>query len=143
METAMTAQADVTEMIFHPRTIAHARGRRSALFGGVARNLVARAFGRLNDLRIRFVRARQRRRDLAMLLEMDNRLLTDIGLTRGEVRAAARTPWWHEPAALADATRRRDEAMAGVKRQAALHVVRTRPIAPDAGKSAVQERAAA
>jgi uncharacterized protein YjiS (DUF1127 family) len=139
----MTAQADVTEMIFHPRTIAHARGRRSAFFGGVARNLVARAFGRLNDLRIRFVGARRRRHDLLVLLEMDDRLLKDLGLTRGEIWAASRTPWWREPAALADATRRRDEAMAGVKRHAALHVVRTRPIAPDAGKSAVQERAAA
>ncbi len=139
----MTAQAGVTEATFHPRTIAHARALRFASFGGVARDLVARAFGRLNDLRIRFVRARRRRRDLAMLLEMDNRLLTDIGLTRGEVWAASRTPWWREPAALADATRRRDEAMAGVKRQAALHVVRTRPIAPDAGNIARQERAAA
>jgi uncharacterized protein YjiS (DUF1127 family) len=143
METAMTTQASVTETTFHPRTIAHARALRFASFGRVARDLVARSFGWLNDLRIRFVLARRRRHDLAMLAEMDNRLLTDIGLTRGEVRAAARTPWWHEPVALADAARRRDEAMADVHRQATLRVVRTRPIAPGAGDIVRQERAAA
>lgn len=139
----MTAQASMTETTFHPRTIARARASRFASFGAVARNLMARAFERLNDLRIRFVHARRRRRDLAMLLEMDNRLLTDIGLTRGEVRTAARTPWWHEPAALADAASRREEAMAEVHRQATLRIVRPRPLAPEAARIAHEERAAA
>ncbi|NWG22961.1 MAG: DUF1127 domain-containing protein [Pseudorhodoplanes sp.] len=132
----MTVQAGTTEAAFHPRTIAQARTVRSRHAGGVVRRLILSA-------RERLVEARRRRRDLAMLLEMDNRLLADIGLTRDEVRVAARTPWWGTPVALAEAASRREEAMAEVRRQAALRMVRARPITPDAGDIVPQERAAA
>ncbi len=40
----------------------------------------------------------QRRRDFRKLLKLDNHLLTDMGVTRAEVQAAARLPVWIDAA---------------------------------------------
>lgn len=41
-----------------------------------------------------FARARERARGRKLLLEMDARILKDIGLSRGMAAAEAAKPWW-------------------------------------------------
>jgi uncharacterized protein YjiS (DUF1127 family) len=40
------------------------------------------------------------RRDVALLQTLDDRMLRDIGLTRGDVQGAASTRFWRDPAPL-------------------------------------------
>lgn len=73
---------------FAPRTIAEARRMRAVVMGYLIRKTWRRWRRRIADFRERFAEARQYRRDMAMLMQADARLLADIGLTRGDVRAA-------------------------------------------------------
>jgi uncharacterized protein YjiS (DUF1127 family) len=46
---------------------------------------------------IEYVRAFQNRRSMDMLAGLDERMLRDIGLTRGDVRDAFAEPLWRDP----------------------------------------------
>jgi uncharacterized protein YjiS (DUF1127 family) len=47
---------------------------------------------------LRLWRAWRRRRDLRRLAEFDDRMLRDIGISRGEVERALASPFWHDVA---------------------------------------------
>ena len=47
-----------------------------------------------------FVRGFRHRGDMAMLARLDDRMLADVGLTRGDVRDAAAEPLWRDPTAV-------------------------------------------
>lgn len=49
---------------------------------------------------IAILSAIQGRRDMHVLAGMDERMLSDIGLTRGDVRDAASEPLWRDPTAI-------------------------------------------
>ena len=56
------------------------------------------ALARKAGLRVvEYVRAFQNRRSLDMLAGLDERMLRDIGLTRGDVRDAVAEPLWRDP----------------------------------------------
>lgn len=61
-------------------------------FAGLARGIALRL--------VEFVRAYRHRRDMAMLASFDDRMLRDIGLTRGDLRDAAAEPLWRDPTAV-------------------------------------------
>jgi uncharacterized protein YjiS (DUF1127 family) len=46
------------------------------------------------------VRAYKHRHDIRLLNEFDDRMLADIGLTRGDLRDAVAEPAWRDPSAL-------------------------------------------
>jgi uncharacterized protein YjiS (DUF1127 family) len=48
----------------------------------------------------RFSRARQNRRQAAVLAGLDHRMLADIGITRADLRDAFSEPFWDDPTAL-------------------------------------------
>jgi uncharacterized protein YjiS (DUF1127 family) len=48
----------------------------------------------------RFSRARQNRRQAAVLAGLDRRMLADIGITRADLRDAFSEPFWDDPTAL-------------------------------------------
>lgn len=69
--------------------------RRSAFasFGAAAATgLIGAVMGTLN-----FITAVARRRHLIQLGEFDDRMLSDIGLTRADLRDAASGPLWQDP----------------------------------------------
>ena len=47
-----------------------------------------------------YLRAYGKRRDLENLANLDDRMLADIGLTRGDLRDAAAEPLWRDPTAV-------------------------------------------
>jgi uncharacterized protein YjiS (DUF1127 family) len=47
-----------------------------------------------------FARAARHRHDAAMLAGLDDRMLADIGLTRGDLRDAFSQPLWQDPTAV-------------------------------------------
>jgi uncharacterized protein YjiS (DUF1127 family) len=64
----------------------------------------AKAFGRIAEFTgtvalrtVNFVRAYLNRRDVRTLAGFDDRMLADIGLTRGDVRDAVAEPLWRDP----------------------------------------------
>ena len=109
-----------SDLDFYPRSIALARTQRAARLGYYVGAGAAALIRGLSALAARVVAAEKRRRDLALLLEMDPRLLHDIGLSRGEVLAAARG----QNGLLDAAAQRREAAMDAV------HKVRTLPRHP-------------
>ena len=70
------------------RTVAPAAPGIAAVLGAVVR--------RLRQL----ARAAKHRRDAAILAGLDDRMLADIGLTRGDLRDAFARPLWHDPTAV-------------------------------------------
>src|SRR3954452_25634442 len=60
-------------------------------------NSVAGSIG--NGLRL-LLQAIKNRRDATILAGMDERMLADIGLTRGDVRDAISEPVWRDPTAI-------------------------------------------
>ena len=62
----------------------------------VAQGLIALAGVVVRRLR-EFMRAAKHRHDAAMLAGLDDRMLADIGLTRGDVRDAFSEPVWRDP----------------------------------------------
>lgn len=118
---------NAAETEFHPRTVALARAHRAALFGQAVGSAIAALLKGFSRLVARVAQARARRRELAQLLEMDDRMLKDIGLTRGEVFAAV-----DGPSGLHDAAERRDAAMDAVRKVRALPRVQAPAIEPAA-----------
>lgn len=114
-----------TEFAFHPRTVALARAERAAAFGHVVGSAAAALLNGISALAHRIAQDRRRRHDLALLMQMDARLLADIGLTRGEVAVAARGGFWGGPDVLAEANARREAASEATQKVRAL-----RPKAP-------------
>jgi uncharacterized protein YjiS (DUF1127 family) len=64
----------------------------------------AKTFARIADLAgtvalrtVNFLRAYFNRRDMQVLAGFDDRMLADIGLTRGDVRDAVAEPLWRDP----------------------------------------------
>lgn len=102
----------VTAM-FHlaPRTIAQARTARAISLGKRVRRGVRRLSRGIVAFRARIALARQYERELAVLMQADDRMLSDIGLTRADVIAAARSSWF-TPGRMVDAaaTRRRSDS---------------------------------
>jgi uncharacterized protein YjiS (DUF1127 family) len=75
----------MTTTTMTPPTAATTSGRIAELAGTVALRIVD------------FVRAYRNRRDLQILAGFDDRMLADIGLTRGDVRDAVAEPLWRDP----------------------------------------------
>jgi uncharacterized protein YjiS (DUF1127 family) len=81
----------------------------------------------------RWQRARQYASEMAALLQADDRMLMDIGLTRGDVRAAMQDRWWAGGSRMANAAAvRRNDAMqtAKTRRRASLPCVPAPALAP-------------
>ena len=95
---------------FAPRTIAEARRMRAELMGRLIRKGWRRLRNAIVAFRERRALARQYRQDMAMLMRADGRLLADIGLTRGDVRAAVSEGSFSRT--LKASAARREEAMA-------------------------------
>ncbi|HEX9071545.1 MAG TPA: DUF1127 domain-containing protein [Pseudolabrys sp.] len=70
----------------------------------VAGGTLLRAFASVLALVTRWlkelVEARRHRRQANMLAGLDRRMLTDIGITRSDVRDAFSAPFWDDPTAL-------------------------------------------
>jgi uncharacterized protein YjiS (DUF1127 family) len=47
-----------------------------------------------------FLRALKNRRDVEVLASLDDRMLSDMGLTRGDVRDAVSEPLWRDPSTI-------------------------------------------
>ena len=106
---------------FAPRTVAAARARRTV----AAKLLLITGFLRLKQWFLRFgefALALQRRREVDELLHTDERLLKDIGLTRGDVEAivAERRGWLVSDKMAKAAAARRNEAMAAADQRRTL-----------------------
>lgn len=101
----------VTTMIHvAPRTIAQARTARAIYLGKLVRIGFKRLSRRLSAMGARIALARQYERELAVLLQADDRMLTDIGITRADVLTAAQSRWF-TPGRMVDAAARRRRAM--------------------------------
>lgn len=102
----------VTAMIhFAPRSIADARTARAKYVGKIARIGLRRLLRRIALFRERIALARQYDDDMTMLLQADDRMLLDIGVTRSEVIAAASDDRWFRPDRMLAAAQRRKDAM--------------------------------
>jgi uncharacterized protein YjiS (DUF1127 family) len=80
MEAAMTSHAEACKSAVEP-------------FGRVIFAAAALVTGRLRQLAVAF----RHRHDAAILLQLDDRMLADIGLTRRDVRQAFDEPVWRDP----------------------------------------------
>jgi uncharacterized protein YjiS (DUF1127 family) len=58
------------------------------------------AFLTVGDWLKAFARARRNRRQAARLAQLDGRMLTDIGISRADLRDAFSEPFWEDPTAL-------------------------------------------
>jgi uncharacterized protein YjiS (DUF1127 family) len=129
METAML----VTSMIhLAPRTIAPARTARAIYFGKIARIGFKRLKRRVAAWRERVALARQYERELAVLLQADDRMLSDIGLTRADVHAASQSRWFTPGRMIEAAAERRKEAMQAAQARHDLPHVIAPAVAPGA-----------
>jgi uncharacterized protein YjiS (DUF1127 family) len=123
----------VTTLIhFAPRTVAQARAARAAHLGRRVRRFWRRLSLRLAALRQRIAVARQYERELAVLLQADDRMLRDIGVTRGEVLMAAQSRWFIPGDATDGAARRRSDAMRAAEARRALPRVAAPALTPAA-----------
>jgi uncharacterized protein YjiS (DUF1127 family) len=112
----------VTTIIHVTRpSIMQARTERALYLGKLLRIGGKRLARRLSAWRDRVALARQYERELAVLLQADDRMLADIGLTRGDVHAAAQSRWF-TPGRMIDA--------AAARRREAMHVSDTRRALP-------------
>lgn len=89
-----------------PRTIAEARTARAIYLGKIVRHGFRRLSYRIALFRRRIALARQYERELAVLLQADDRMLTDIGITRADVLTASQGRWFM-PGRMVDAAARR------------------------------------
>lgn len=97
---------------FAPRSIADTRTARAKYVGKIARIGFKRLLRRITVLRERIALARQYDSDMAMLLEADDRMLLDIGVTRSEVIAATSDDrWFRSNRMLAAAAQRRQDVI--------------------------------
>jgi uncharacterized protein YjiS (DUF1127 family) len=129
METAML----VTTFIHATRpSIMQARTERAVYVGKLLRIGAKRFARRLSAWRARIALALQYEHELAALLQADDRMLADIGMTRGEVIASARSRWF-TPGRMAEAAAaRRRDAMQIAKARHELPRVAAPALAPGA-----------
>jgi hypothetical protein len=116
METAMNSDL---EIMFAPHRTGEARStrvRRARRSLSLAAGKITHALRRLGQ---RIARDWQSQRELALLMHADDRMLSDMGLTRHDVIAAARESrsWLRRHDALRAAALRRDEAMASARQR--------------------------
>ena len=127
----MTSEHQIT---FAPRTIAQARTTRAQKAWRSIWIVALRIARRLRAIRDRMRLARQYRRELAFLAQGNDRILSDIGLTRYDVVAAARENdrWFGRGQALHMAAIRREEAAALSRtRRKTLTVTESPSLVPD------------
>lgn len=123
----------VTSIIhFAPRTVAQARAARAIYLGKIVRISLKRLKRRFAAWRARVALARQYERELAVLLQADDRMLSDIGLTRADVHAAARSGWFTPGRMIDAAARRRRDAMRVAQARHNLPRVPAPTLSPDA-----------
>ena len=67
----------------------------------------------------RIVVAIRHRRELAQLSDQDDRMLADIGLTRGDLRAACCEPFWRDPTSVLAPRRNRFDPSTSVASESA------------------------
>jgi uncharacterized protein YjiS (DUF1127 family) len=126
METIMTLRVHASM----PPSIAAARAARSAYlakFLRIACKRVARSIARYFE---RAALARQFDREMAVLMQADDRMLRDIGLTRAEVITAANDGWFAPGRVIAAAARRREQAMTAPAARSALRRVAAPQLVP-------------
>ncbi len=103
---------------------------------------LARLGGFIGTVALRAVslmRAFKARRDMAMLASFDDRMLADIGLTRGDLRDAIAEPLWRDPSAvLVTRSRERRLSRRSAPRPKPGRLADAPPIAPTSG---IAERA--
>lgn len=80
---------------------------------------------------VNLVRAYKNRRDMQALASLDDRMLADIGLTRGDVRDAFAEPVWHDPSRVL-VTRSRERRYSRRSAVQAVRFVTAPPTAPGA-----------
>ncbi len=122
---------DVTmTAITHP-SIAQARSMRAEYLARLLRIAAKSAMRKLRRYAGRVAMARQYRRELAVLMQADDRMLMDIGLTRMDVAAA--TERWFTPGRMIEAAAmRREQAMTAAHRRSALPRVQAPALVPAA-----------
>lgn len=107
----MTSDVDT---IFSPGKIVEARRQQAKAFRRRLRIAIRGLLNGLEALKARMLRAAQYHRELELLMQADDRMLADIGVTRYDVVTAAQASrgWRGRRDALQAAATRRDEAMA-------------------------------
>jgi|307.fasta_scaffold1486163_1 uncharacterized protein YjiS (DUF1127 family) len=70
-------------------------------FGSISHAPVATTAAALVQVVRQIVVAIKRRRALARLAELDDRMLADVGLRRSDLYAASRAPLWQDPTSIA------------------------------------------
>jgi uncharacterized protein YjiS (DUF1127 family) len=93
LEDAMTSNAMTSNAM-----TSNAKARKAAadLFGQAILTVAGAAWAGVKTLAKSF----EHRRDAAFLAQLDDRMLADIGLTRGDLRDALSEPPWRDPTAL-------------------------------------------
>lgn len=123
----------VTTMIhFAPRTVAQVRTARAVYFGKIVRRGFRRLSHRIAALRQRIALARQYERELAMLLRADDRMLSDIGLTRADVLIAAQSRWFTPGRMMDAAAMRRGDSIRNAQARHDLPRITAPALAPGA-----------
>lgn len=132
----------VTTLIHVTRpSIMQARTERAIYLGKLLRIAAKRLARRLSAWRERVALARQYERELAVLLQADDRMLADIGITRGDVIAAAQSRWFTPGRMIAAAATRRREAMRVADRRRALPRIAAPSLTPGAPVNLVMDTA--
>jgi uncharacterized protein YjiS (DUF1127 family) len=98
--------------------------------GGLAR--LAGAAGTVALRLVEFIRAYGNHRDLQTLANFDDRMLADIGLTRGDVRDAIAEPLWRDPSNIL-VTRVRERRLRRPGRQRDAQPVPSPSVVPEVG----------
>jgi uncharacterized protein YjiS (DUF1127 family) len=121
----------VTTMIHVLRpSIAQARAERDAYTARLLRIAARRLWRRVRAVAARIALARQYERELGFLLQADDRMLMDIGVTRGDVHAAAHQRWFSPGRMIAAAAERRQQAMQVAETRRALPRVAAPALSP-------------
>lgn len=122
-------------------SIARARAERDAYLAKLIRIGFKRLWRRMRGVAARIALARQYEREFGFLMQADDRTLKDIGVTRGEVYAAARHYWFSPGRMFAAAAERRKDAMQMAEMRRELPRVAAPSLAPAPVKPATRETA--
>jgi uncharacterized protein YjiS (DUF1127 family) len=132
----------VTSFIHATRpSIMQARTERAIYVGKLLRIGAKRVVRRLAAWRERVALARQYERELAVLLQADDRMLMDIGLTRCDVHAAAQSRWFTPGRMIDAAAQRRRDAMRVADTRRALPRIAAPSLTPGAPVNLVMDTA--
>jgi len=113
-------------------SIMQARAERARHIAKMLRIAGRRLLRRFAAWRRRAALARQYERELGQLLAADERMLMDIGVTRGDVIAAAQSRWFTPGRMVDAAARRRRDAMRVAEARRALPRVSAPALSPGA-----------